>query len=633
MLRLQLILIFVYAFTFVKAQQVCTGNLGDPIIEAGSDFGRGTQTFGNPTPANTTYQYIAGTPQDGFYTLAKTTAGMNTAWHQNITNHTPNDPNGYMMVVNASYTQDIFFKTTVRDLCPNTTYEFASYIINILNRSGIKPNIKFTIENDGIEIPGGFTTGDIPESATPQWQKYGTTFTTPANMGTITLTMSNVNPGGNGNDVALDDITFRPCGPVISPALRGTNATTASFCEGNDMTFNIDALQPVGFTDVAFQWQKQTNNEWVDIPGATQKDYVVQFTNAVVGDYHYRLAAAERINIGSLKCRVVSAPIDFFVKSLPIAKASNGGPYCAGDEIQLRAEGGDHYQWTGPNNYTSTDQNPIILNATTAMQGIYSVTVSLNGCTAPANTELQILDRVVGSTNFSSVDICENTGITLKAFGGTQYTWMPATGLSNLNSDETFASPKDSTIYQVKISNGVCYEMKEIKVNVLKNAMADAGDDKKIFAGSSVTLNGKISGDEVTYFWSPADFLDDPTKLNPIATPKYDITYTLNVISKCVSSTDAVFIKVYPDILIPNSFSPNGDGFNDTWNIPAAGAFPNPKLKIVNRYGALVYQSVGFYKPWDGKLNGKDLPVGTYYYTIYFNEDFKTYSGWVFLTR
>ena len=634
MLRICLVLILLSFVTTIKAQQVCTGTLGDPITEAGTDFGRGNTTFGTAIPDKTNYKYVAGTPGDGFYTLAKTTAGMNTGWHQNITNHTPTDPNGYMMVVNADYTEGIFYRGTVTDLCPNTTYEFASFIINILNKSGIKPNIKFTIENDGVEIAGGFSTGDIPESTIPKWEKYGTTFTTPANMGTMTLTMSNTNPGGIGNDLALDDITFRPCGPIISPFITSNNATTASFCEGESTTFNIDALQPIGFTDVAFQWQIKTNNEWIDIPSANQKEYMVQFTNAIAGNYQYRLAAAESINIGSLKCRVVSEPVNFLVKPKPIAQASNTGPYCVGDQIQLSANGGDSYQWIGPNNYTSTDQNPIILNATTAMSGTYSVTVKLNGCSAEANTNLQILDRVVGSTNISTISICENTGINLKAFGGIDYTWSPIIGLSSTNSDETFASPKDSTTYQVKISNGVCYEFKEIKVNVIKNATANAGADQKIFNGKSTTLNGKITGDDVSYFWTPTDFLDDPTKLNPISSPNRDITYTLNVISaNCMSSSDNVFIKVYPKIVIPNSFSPNGDGFNDVWDIPAASAFPNPKLKIINRYGALMYQSTGEFKPWTGKLNGKDLPIGSYYYTIYFNEDFKTYSGWVFLTR
>jgi len=81
---------------------------------------------------------------------------------QNIVNHTPNDPNGYMMVVNASNSPGIFYQSTVTGLCPGTTYEFSAWIINILRNTGIKPRVKFTIENNGVII-GTFITPDILE--------------------------------------------------------------------------------------------------------------------------------------------------------------------------------------------------------------------------------------------------------------------------------------------------------------------------------------------------------------------------------------------------------------------------------------------------------------------------------------
>ena len=172
-------------------------------------------------------------------------------------------------------------------------------------------------------------------------------------------------------------------------------------------------------------------------------------------------------------------------------------------------------------------------------------------------------------------------------------------------------------------------------MTVIKNAVANAGLDRKVLAGQSLTLDGKVEGTNVKYYWTPSDYLDDATKLNPIATPPIDITYTLQAesTSGCTNSTDEVFIKVYPKISISNTFTPNGDGVNDTWEIPAADAFSTTRVKVVNRDGNLIYQSYGKYKPWDGKFNGKDLPIGTYYYTIYFNDDFKVFSGWVFITR
>jgi gliding motility-associated-like protein len=68
---------------------------------------------------------------------------------------------------------------------------------------------------------------------------------------------------------------------------------------------------------------------------------------------------------------------------------------------------------------------------------------------------------------------------------------------------------------------------------------------------------------------------------------------------------------------IPNTFSPNGDGINDVWSIPYLNNFPNARIRILNRYSQLVFSSTGYNQPWNGKLKGADLPIGTYYYIIH----------------
>ena len=63
-----------------------------------------------------------------------------------------------------------------------------------------------------------------------------------------------------------------------------------------------------------------------------------------------------------------------------------------------------------------------------------------------------------------------------------------------------------------------------------------------------------------------------------------------------------------PDV--PNIFSPNGDGVNDQWVIKYLDTYPGCSVNIVNRYGQLVFKSIGYPTPWDGKVNGADAPVG-----------------------
>lgn len=87
----------------------------------------------------------------------------------------------------------------------------------------------------------------------------------------------------------------------------------------------------------------------------------------------------------------------------------------------------------------------------------------------------------------------------------------------------------------------------------------------------------------------------------------------------------------YANLKIPNAFTPNGDGINDTWNIPNLAYDTQCKVKIYDRYGTLVYTSTGYGISWDGRNNGQNVPAGTYYYAI--NSHGRTFSGTVSVIR
>ncbi|MES1224948.1 MAG: gliding motility-associated C-terminal domain-containing protein, partial [Bacteroidota bacterium] len=92
---------------------------------------------------------------------------------------------------------------------------------------------------------------------------------------------------------------------------------------------------------------------------------------------------------------------------------------------------------------------------------------------------------------------------------------------------------------------------------------------------------------------------------------------------------------VVPDmkLIIPNAFSPNGDGVQDTWNIPALISFPNAIVKVFNRWGELVFSSNGIFHPWDGTFNGSKLPSGAYAYYLQAKPGEIPYTGWVLIMR
>jgi gliding motility-associated-like protein len=137
-------------------------------------------------------------------------------------------------------------------------------------------------------------------------------------------------------------------------------------------------------------------------------------------------------------------------------------------------------------------------------------------------------------------------------------------------------------------------------------------------AGDSVKLNGTVSGDSVRYYWTPSTYLDNPNSLNPTASPPVSTVYTLHAqsIYNCGEDTSNVFIRVYQKLTIPNTFTPNNDGINDTWDIKNLFTYPECVITVFDRYGQQVYQSYGYPKSWDGKYHGKTVPQGTYYYVI-----------------
>jgi gliding motility-associated-like protein len=84
---------------------------------------------------------------------------------------------------------------------------------------------------------------------------------------------------------------------------------------------------------------------------------------------------------------------------------------------------------------------------------------------------------------------------------------------------------------------------------------------------------------------------------------------------------------------IPNAFSPNGDGINDTWHIKYLESYPGATIEVFNRYGQRVFSSTGYDREWDGTADGKPLPVGTYYYIVNPKNNRKIFSGSVTIIK
>lgn len=200
----------------------------------------------------------------------------------------------------------------------------------------------------------------------------------------------------------------------------------------------------------------------------------------------------------------------------------------------------------------------------------------------------------------------------------------------------TYSNPGTYNVSLFIITNFGCKSTTiTATITVHPYPIVNAGPDRLVLEGGQIVLQPTVSGNDLTYLWTPnLYFGSSNTIVNPTILGVEDITYTLTVTGRgtCAES-DQVFIKVLKYPQVPNIFSPNGDGAHDKWEILYLESYPGCTIEVVNRYGQLVYRSVGYQTPWDGKVNGKDVPVGTYYYVIDPKNGRKRISGYVDVIR
>lgn len=623
--------------------QLCQGSLGDPL--ANVTFGSGSNPGQPLTSATTSYSFTSmPCPGDGVYTVVNSTSGCHgNTWHTISRDHTGNT-DGYFMLVNASLQPSAFYVDTVRGLCANTTFEFAAWVCNVLLPSacggnGILPNLTFTIERTDGTVLQTYQSGNILPQGSPTWQQFGYFFTMPSGTTDVVLRIVNNSQGGCGNDLALDDITFRPCGPDIIAAINGIPGMDVAYCEGPAQSYLLNGTLLAGYNNPSLQWQENVNGAgWIDIPGENgftlQRDYPA---GAVPASYLYRLSAAEVGNMAAPYCRTASKVLSVTINPNPVTTAKSNSPVCEGGLLTLTATGGTQYAWTGVSGFTGNGAVVNINNVQLTQAGKYYVTVtSAANCTHNDSVTTVVNPSPTAVVASASENICLGDNVPLNASGGNSYEWMPADGLSSASIADPVASPVDTVLYQVIVSNGfACSDTTDVTVNVASLPFVDAGPNKAILEGDVVTLEGSGSGQDVDYVWTPMTSMNSGDVLRPEVSPPVTTIYTLTGTSTlgCGEAFDQMQVTVYKDIFVPNAFSPNNDGVNEVWRVPALAAVKSVDLRVYNRYGQMIFQTSDGAKGWDGKFNGIDQPVGTYVYMLRVDEGKRLLKGTITLVR
>ena len=331
------------------------------------------------------------------------------------------------------------------------------------------------------------------------------------------------------------------------------------------------------------------------------------------------------------------------VKPLPSAQITSNSPACRLQQLQMNNSNtlpNSLYSWTGPNGFSNAQQSLAINNFTYADTGTYSLTITANGCTSSSSANIALkeipiiqfpaLNNVCADVQPFQIVATETSGII-----GTEV-WNIDGTIATATFNAASAGVGLHTIrYTFNAANG-CSSFEEQQIKVYPIPIVKVDSIKTIVQNASIVLNAVVVGQVANLLWTPALGLDNDTILNPLANPIKTTTYTLEVttVDGCYA-TDSVRVKVLPAITIPNAFSPNGDGFNDTWLIDALVAFPLCEIEVFDRNGHTVFKNKSYTKFWDGIYHGKPLPVGTYYYIIKLNDNYRAapFSGYITLIR
>ncbi|HJT73606.1 MAG TPA: hypothetical protein VJ720_06300, partial [Chitinophaga sp.] len=528
-----------------------------------------------PYPINgiVTYTYQgSGDLIDNNYTISNTTKGKSN-W-ADVGDHT-GDYRGAMLVANSAYQPSIFYQKTVTGLCKGSVYNFSAWLMNVNLENSIGSVCKSGYQYAGVtfrvvnaanqsQILAEYRTYSVSmrldQASLNSWQKYGGSFTVPANIDSVKVYIVNNKPGGCGNDIAVDDIEFSYCSPIITAGIDGNGSSLKEvLCEGAPVTLT-SSYQPASyFVAPTYQWEMSDDNgiTWMNVPygTATGSDLVIapgelRGTRTVAADYLFRIRIYESGSDVST-CAAPSSPVKLTILPMPTLYLTKS-QVCAGTTVQLQASGGfDRYAWKDLPGYTGTTRDILVTEDTSIT--VYGFMDYGDGHTCMDENTKKILkvDAPAVELSSSSVSVCRTEQVELRVnaqLAGNTIRWFkgpdPVTGIRTPiagTDDQTTISVQPmtlaDTLYTVEVTDptGTCVVTSApYKVKVTEIPTAQVGANQVMCAS----------------FNESGSFTMDAT-LQPATSGRWTIQ---NIYGPGVSTTGTVNFDDY--VMIANAANP-----------------------------------------------------------------------------
>ena len=323
---------------------------------------------------------------------------------------------------------------------------------------------------------------------------------------------------------------------------------------------------------------------------------------------------------------MVSVVIRVFYVAAPPPTITGDSIACAGQGVLLTATGGyDHYEWANGFNGTTVLVGP----------GTYYVQASTGACILVSNYitvhEVPSPSPVIAGVLFN----CGGEPATLTALDSLG---QPFDGYNWSNGGQGPSISVGTGSYTVTVTNDEGCEGTSPAVNVLSantpTAFFTGAPGGEVFPGTTVVYTDQSNGNGGTITgrsWN-ADSLGNGNGTEFVvsyALPgSYPVSLTVTTADGCTHTYTYYQIVIPVEIVIPNVFSPNGDGTNDALTFEGAQYYPNTSLQVFNRWGNEVFTSSNYKNTW----KPRDVPDGTYFYILKLYTG-KEYTGNVTLLR
>jgi gliding motility-associated-like protein len=289
---------------------------------------------------------------------------------------------------------------------------------------------------------------------------------------------------------------------------------------------------------------------------------------------------------------------------------------CIGASSLVNISGGTSYFWYPATNLIGQNTSSVQLSPSTEQYYYCDVTNSCGTKTDSIWVEIIIPQILAGNDTI----VCPNYPAAVYANGATSYVWSPSPISSNSNGSQAIVQNQTTTNYMViGTDNYGCKDTAYVLISTFPQPFVFAGANVYALIGEPINLDATSSG-QGAFLWSPSDEFTCATCQNTSVTTSQNSTYTVNFtdLNGC-KATSQVSIYFDPFFYVPNTFTPDGDQFNNGFRA-IGGNFKDFEMTIFNRWGELIYTMKSLSDYWDGTYNNVNCEDGTYVWKIVYSD-------------